>query len=498
MERAFVACYSLIKKYKVTDCGIFFLILKCYTADLVCLVDLLILKHFAYACKSNFLFIFTVSVQQTATKISALPAAPSQTNNSTNSKVKDNISETKNLLPKNSKDNNADSKLKESVYEQLDKLIQTLYYSKKVPYEVSLQYLKKVNQQVEVIVKEHKSKNDNCQRNVLSQSQGAVDKPPPPKLSSETSQTGSNNAQLKVIDSLPVQKNTTSMKSVPSIVTKNNLPVEKSISNLLAEVVKRKLEVKQQNKDVMEIQVLDEMEILLTEVYKEEAPLPEILKCLEMFNKELDEQLIGAVQVDTGGDVVSDQTPMKEELTNSTNKTEPPTLDCKEDTPTSSDLPVKGVINSTISFNTELVSSEELTPNFTYTKTELMNLRPGAEHSNPEVKSLTVKQDLCCVFNQFMCQKDSLMFQTNLSLPATTKNQLTATMEKPVLGVNNFGCEFSFNSFYDYYSGSDFEAFMDFKSQYLYRSIEDSLNLPNEESEVPEEPDVQCCCCNSF
>jgi len=98
-----------------------------------------------------------------------------------------------------------------------------------------------------------------------------------------------------------------------------------------------------------------------------------------------------------------------------------------------------------------------------------------------------------------MCQKESWMFQTNLSLPETSKNQLTAIEEQPVLGVQNFGCEFSFNSFYDYYTGSDFDAFMEFRSQYLYRSIEDSLDLPKEESEsnsicenqVPdEEPDV--------
>lgn len=505
------------------------------------------LTHFA-SVKCKFFFYFTVTVEETTTKLTALPVAPSQINNSTNPKVKDNISENNNLLPKKGEDNN--SKLKESVYEQLEKLMQTLYYSKKVPYDVSLQYLKKVNKQVEDIVKEHKSETpkDDSQINALSQSTSctstetflsaasstnvAVNNPPAPKLGSETSlaSTGSNNAQLKVINSLPTQKETVSQNNVPSTVTRSDVPVEKSISNLLSEVVKQKLKVKQQNKDVVEIQVLDEMEILLTEICKEEAPLAEILKCLEKFNKELDEQFIG--EVDTGGELVSDEIP----LTNGSNITEP---DCKQDIPklTDSDFSVedpntKEIIPSME--NTELVCSEtqNVPAKLTYTKTELLNLKSRAKHIciNPDMMHKIIGQDLCkftnnCIsynsiysyytatnFNQFMdflnvylqcsvdmCQKESWMFQTSLSLPETSKNQLTAIEEQPVLGVQNFGCEFSFNSFYDYYTGSDFEAFMEFRSQYLYRSIEDSLDLPKEESEsnsicenqVPdEEPDV--------
>lgn len=472
-------------------------------------------------------------MEETTTKLTALPVAPSQINNSTNSKVKDNISENKNLLPKKGEDNN--SKLKESVYEQLEKLMQTLYYSKKVPYDVSLQYLKKVNKQVEDIVKEHKSETPkvDSQINALSQSTSctstetflsatsstdvAVNNK---KLGSETSlaSTDINNAQLKVINSLPTQKETVSQINVPSTVTRSDVPVEKSISNLLSEVIKQKLKVKQQNKDVVEIQVLDEMEILLTEICKEEAPLAEILKCLEKFNKELDEQFIG--EVDTGGELVSDEI----SLTNGSKITD---SDFSVEDPNT-----KEIIPSME--NTELACSEtqNVPAKLTYTKTELLNLKSRAKHIciNPDMMHKIIGRDLCkftnnCIsynsiysyytatnFNHFMdflnvylqcsvdmCQKESWMFQTSLSLPETSKNQLSTIEEQPVLGVQNFGCEFSFNSFYDYYTGSDFEAFMEFRSQYLYRSIEDSLDLPKEESEsnsicenqVPdEEPDV--------
>lgn len=471
-------------------------------------------------------------MKQTTTKLPTLPVAPSQVNNITNPNVKDNISENKNLLPKKGEDNNADSKLKESVYEQLEKLIQTLYYSKKVPYDVSLQYLKKVNKQVEDIVKEHKSETpkDDSQINALSQSTSctstetflsatsSINNPPATKLGSETSlaSTSSNNAQLKVINSLPIQKETVSQNNVPSTVTRSDVPNEKSISNLLSEVVKQKLKVKQENKDVVEIQVLDEMEILLTEIYKEEAPLAEILKCLEKFNEELDEQFI--LKVDTG-ELVSEQIPIKEKLTNGTNIIEP---DCKQDISklTDSDFSVedpntKEIIPSMENTNTELVCSEtqNVPAKVTYTKTELLNLRSSAKHIciNPDMMHKIIGEKFTnnCIsynsiysyytatnFNNFMdffnvylqcsvdmCRKESWMFQTNLSLPEIPKNQLTAIEEKPVLGIQNFGCEFSFNSFYDYYTGSDVEAFMEFRSQYLYRSIEDSLDLPKEESE---------------
>lgn len=464
-------------------------------------------------------------MQQTATKVTFSPAVASK--NST--KPKDNISENKNiLLPEKCEDNNADSQLKQAVFEQMEKLIQTLYYSKKVPYEVSLQYLKKVNKQVEDIVKKHKSEKskDEPQINALSKSSSCastetflsanssrevlVDIPPPPKLCVASSKTTrSENAQLKVTNSLPVQKET-----VPAKVISNDATVEKSISNLLADVVKRKLEVKQQNKDDVEIQVLDEMEILLTEICKEKAPLTEILKCLEQFNKELDDvQLSGVVQVETGGELVSDQKPLQEEL----KKTDPAFLDGKEDQTNnlSSQPSVQDVITSNTEetipsledTNTELITSGP--PKLTYTKKELLNLRFGGNKAKHIciglemigllVKCKVGKLTISCFSNlihdllecPLVNQKNSLVPQTNLSLPATTKNQLTTTIE-PVLGVKNFGCEF--NSFYDYYTGSDFEAFMEFRTQYLYGSIEESPNEnePNSicESQVSEEPNV--------
>ncbi|XP_066138709.1 zinc finger protein 385B-like isoform X2 [Euwallacea fornicatus] len=66
--------------------------------------------------------------------------------------------------------------LKTQIFNELEKLIQTLYFSKKVPYEVSLQHLKKINRDIEDIVKKHHQKKNirsncdiSCEKSVYSE-----------------------------------------------------------------------------------------------------------------------------------------------------------------------------------------------------------------------------------------------------------------------------------------------------------------------------------------
>ncbi|XP_066245300.1 zinc finger protein 385B-like isoform X2 [Euwallacea similis] len=49
--------------------------------------------------------------------------------------------------------------LRTQIFNEIEKLVQTLYFSKKVPYEVSLHHLKKINRDVEDIVKKHQKTN---------------------------------------------------------------------------------------------------------------------------------------------------------------------------------------------------------------------------------------------------------------------------------------------------------------------------------------------------
>lgn len=191
--------------------------------------------------------------------------------------------------------------LRAQIFTELEKLVQTLYYSNKLPEQVSLEYLKKVNQEVKTLI-ENRAKSDSVK--ITNASNVVV-----PKVKTVADTVSTN--QIKKTESkelkpqtqvtlpapvtplakvlLPAQvqpSEKTLKKEEPKLITKLDTP----FSNLLTEIVdeKHRLQKAGKQNNAAKLEVISEIEILLLQISEPKLPLQEILVCLTNFNKTID------------------------------------------------------------------------------------------------------------------------------------------------------------------------------------------------------------------
>ncbi|KAL1513333.1 hypothetical protein ABEB36_002754 [Hypothenemus hampei] len=175
--------------------------------------------------------------------------------------------------------------LKEQVFDELNKLVQKVYYSKIVPYELSLLYLKMINNHMDELGKQYSS--TSVLKANVSTSSSRVDSPK--KSTSMNDLLVKQEANITT-NQLPRNVRIKIEKDLPEKMTTNQANQDKSISSLRDEIGKRKLEVEQINNDSIEKQtekeLLQEIDILLEKV--DHMPLEETLQILIHFNEGLD------------------------------------------------------------------------------------------------------------------------------------------------------------------------------------------------------------------
>ncbi|XP_050295721.1 putative autophagy-related protein 11 isoform X1 [Anthonomus grandis grandis] len=233
----------------------------------------------------------------------------------------------------NLESDNKNKNLKEQVFNQLQKLVQKLYYSKTVPYEYGLEYLKKINKEVDQLSKKIAATTQ-CSESETTASDVAYNKEADIAIhSAECSQNAftpiendrtelTNNCPKDVnvpteqILALPLVTKVESNSEFPTVINKPALKESieldsdesetlleytnskkktkkaETISDLLEDILERKYEVQAENHNVATIEnnVLNEIEILLRKIDHDDVPLHAALQCLEKYNLELEKK----------------------------------------------------------------------------------------------------------------------------------------------------------------------------------------------------------------
>ncbi|XP_066245139.1 uncharacterized protein [Euwallacea similis] len=189
--------------------------------------------------------------------------------------------------------------VKDQLFSEINKLVQTIYYSKTLPLEVSLQYVKKVNEDVKELVKNYqmqesddvKSEDDVEHKDEISQENEAVENI---KFVSETAETidctnkGNNflskNCQTAEQEAILPRQFDYNVES--ELV--NEKP--KTMVEMLLKVESEKSKLMETNPFALEINVLSEIENLLKQINQPKRIAEKILKYLKTFNKSLDQQ----------------------------------------------------------------------------------------------------------------------------------------------------------------------------------------------------------------
>ncbi|CAG9765588.1 unnamed protein product [Ceutorhynchus assimilis] len=323
--------------------------------------------------------------------------------------------------------------LKNKVFIEIEKLVQKLYYSKEVPYNVGLNYLKKINKEVDEIIATNNDKKEKrafsieldeavCSNNNFNQNgfhfTGFTQEKAKPLLypvnfenpidlvnasdTLENNVTSSNNQ-------INPENNNTEIKASNKKRKRKKPTNNKSIPDLLADIISKKQNCKE---NVDELEFLNEIEVLLKQLGNvEEGPLLEdILKCLQGFNKEL-------VEID---------------------------LKKLED-----DKKIENVTEN-------IAETVEPKSKFVYSKNDLLSLDPlrGNRKENPTSVSNNYSGGNSNPFKKFVdvhqeCSFDDIVDEKNLE-------------------VDEY-CEIDI---YSYYSGTDFNEFVNFIEVYLQGSIE--------------------------
>ncbi|CAH1127402.1 unnamed protein product [Ceutorhynchus assimilis] len=195
---------------------------------------------------------------------------------------------------------NDSGSLKNKVFLELEKLVQKLYYSKEVPYNVGLNYLKKINKEVDEIITTNKDVKEKLDEAACSNNNFNLNG------FSFTGLTKENAKPLlypvnfeKPIDLIIVpvtlENNVTPTNSQinPEIEAskkthnRKKSTNNKNISDLLSDTISKKQNCKE---NVDELELLNEIEVLLKQLgnVEEEPLLEDILKCLQGFNEQLD------------------------------------------------------------------------------------------------------------------------------------------------------------------------------------------------------------------
>lgn len=208
------------------------------------------------------------------------------------------------LFPDNSSksDQKAPDDLRAQIFTELEKLVQTLYYSKKLPEQVSLQYLRKINGEVKTLIEKH-AKSDSVEtsnasskvvvpkdktvadtsnktetKEVKSQ---AVVKPPAAITDGSTKQI--NQTETKKVKSPQKEIKETALKQEPQAISKQ----DNTFSNLVTKILdeKHRLEKAGIQSNMKKLEVINEIMILLMQVSEPKIPLQKVLDCLKKFNE---------------------------------------------------------------------------------------------------------------------------------------------------------------------------------------------------------------------
>lgn len=220
------------------------------------------------------------------------------------------------------------AKLKQNVFNELNRLVQKLYYSNSVPYTVSLEYLKRINKEVDELATKYDerqkaseksdviepelrtdiSKIDNDSDFLRGRAAWSAVSSDYHDVSSEEWYYSNDSGDFELPKFCPIASNSASEAKIETSTSKPDSLVECSpVSNALPNKVQKKAasiselfdKIRQRRQEIimdhskegrLERELLSEMEVLMLQIEKNNIPLAETLKCLEKFNKELDTQ----------------------------------------------------------------------------------------------------------------------------------------------------------------------------------------------------------------
>lgn len=197
--------------------------------------------------------------------------------------------------------------LRAQIFTELEKLVQTLYYSKKLPEQVSLQYLKKINGEVKTLIEKHAKpdsvETSNASSKVVPKAKTAADtsnktetkevksqavvKPPAAVTDGSTNQINKTETKKVKPTEKPIKE--TVLKQEPQVISKQ----DDSFSNLVTKILDEQNRVQKADtqSNMKKLEVIKEIKILLAQVSEPKLPLQEVLDCLKKFNLIIDRDL---------------------------------------------------------------------------------------------------------------------------------------------------------------------------------------------------------------
>ncbi|XP_066158701.1 uncharacterized protein [Euwallacea fornicatus] len=198
------------------------------------------------------------------------------------------------------RENNDCVSVKDQLFNEINKFVQTIYYSKALPLNVSLQYIKKVNEDVKKLIENYQAQEIDCMKSEdsvedkheLSQEREAVGNIKFVSEAVETIDLMDKEGDLlpeKIVETAEHEA-VLSRRCINSVEPKIVNEKPKTIVEMLQQVENEKSKLMDTDSFTMEINVLNEIEDLLKQMNQPKQLAEEILKYLKTFNESLDQE----------------------------------------------------------------------------------------------------------------------------------------------------------------------------------------------------------------